>query len=220
MTYFALTLWVWRHTESATAIALILFFYQLPQIAISLFSGILVDRAPRKHLLIFSDTAAACCTLTVGLLAVTQRLQIGHIYLIAAAIGCFSNIQELTYSTTVPLIVPKQHYTRASSMGAMVGYSALILSPALAGALYPMIGLTGITTIDIGTFVVGLLTLVGAPIPRPKRERKDCKSANKQAKTTSQLRQIWQETTFGFRYIASQSSLLAMVLADVVFCIS
>ncbi|MEM1242721.1 MAG: MFS transporter, partial [Cyanobacteria bacterium P01_H01_bin.26] len=29
MTYFALTLWVWQQTESATAVALILFFYQL-----------------------------------------------------------------------------------------------------------------------------------------------------------------------------------------------
>jgi MFS transporter, DHA3 family, macrolide efflux protein len=38
MTYFALTLWVWQQTKSATAIALILVFYQLPQIAISLVS--------------------------------------------------------------------------------------------------------------------------------------------------------------------------------------
>ncbi|MBF2058132.1 MAG: hypothetical protein IGQ45_13185 [Cyanobacterium sp. T60_A2020_053] len=34
MTYFTLTLWVWQKTESASAIAFILVFYQLPQLII------------------------------------------------------------------------------------------------------------------------------------------------------------------------------------------
>ena len=210
MTYFALALWVWQQTESATALALILFFYQLPQIAIALFSGILVDRVPRKRLLFLSDIASACCTLAVGLLAATQTLQIGHVYFIAALVGCFGNIQAITYSTTVPLIVPKRHHTRASSMGAMVSYSDLILAPAFAGVLYPSIGLLGITTIDIVTFAIGLLTLAIVPIPRTIRKKDTARK--EAAKDLDRVQKIWHETTFGFRYIASQPSLLAMVL--------
>ncbi|MBE9118003.1 MFS transporter [Lusitaniella coriacea LEGE 07157] len=205
MTYFALTLWVWQQTESATAIALILFFYQLPQIAISLFSGILVDRVSRKHLLILSDTGSACCTLSVGILAAFGMLQLWHIYLIAAIIGCFGNVQALTYSTTVPLIVPPQHHARASSMGAMVGYGAGILAPALAGILYPTIGLLGITLIDMGTFGMAILALF--PIQIPQIDRKN-ENPDVQAQ-----RNKWRDLTFGFRYIASNPSLLAMVIA-------
>jgi MFS family permease len=157
MTYFALTLWVWSQTQSATAVALILVFYQLPQLVLTLFSGILIDRASRKPLLIISDIGAACCTLSVGVLAALQMLQVWQIYLIAAIIGCFGNLQTLTYSTLVPLIVPKQHHTRASSMGAMVGYGAGILSPACAGVLYPVMGLLGITVIDMITFAIAML---------------------------------------------------------------
>ncbi|MBE9180593.1 MFS transporter [Oculatella sp. LEGE 06141] len=204
MTYFALTLWVWQQTESATAIALILVFYQLPQIAISLFAGILVDRISRKHLLIVSDTAAAVCTLSVGILAAVQALQLWHIYLIAAIIGCFGNIQSLTYSTLVPLIVPKQHHTRASSLGMMVSYAAGILSPALAGLLYPRVGLLGITAIDMATFAIAMLTLFLVPIPQTRE------TLNASTEETS--KKLWQETTFGFRYIAAQPSLLAMVI--------
>ncbi|NET10235.1 MAG: MFS transporter, partial [Symploca sp. SIO2B6] len=120
MTYFALTLWVWQQIQSATAIALILVFYQLPQVAISPFSGILADRVPRKPLLILSDSGAACCTISVGVLAAFNVLQLWHIYLIAAIIGCFGNIQSLTYSTLVPMLVPQQQHTRANSMGTMV----------------------------------------------------------------------------------------------------
>lgn len=206
LTYFALTLWIWQQTESATAIALTLFFYQLPQIAMVLFSGILVDRVSRKYLLIFSDVGAACCTLSVGILSVTQALQLWHLYWIAAVIGCFGNIQSLTYSTIVPLIVSKQHHARAISMGAIVGYGAGIVAPALAGTLYPSIGLWGITWIDLGTFAIAIFTLLIVPIPQTqpgetpeKLEREDKK--------------IWREATFGFRYIASQPSLRAMIIA-------
>jgi MFS family permease len=205
MTYFTLTLWIWQRTESVTAIALITFFFQLPQIGIALFSGILVDRVARKHLLVLSDTVAAGCTLSVGILYAAQHLQPWHLYLIAAILGCFENIQALTYSTTIPLIVPKQHYTRASSMGAMVGYGAAILGPAFAGTLYPLIGLLGITLIDLSTFAVAIATLLVIPIPRTRIEPGEISQ-------TSGIKHLWQTMTFGFRYISSQPSLLSLVI--------
>jgi len=209
MTYFALTLWVWQKTQSATAIALILVFYQLPQIVVSLFSGILVDHVSRKHLLILSDTASAGCTISVGLLAAFQVLHLWHIYLIAAIIGCFGNLQALTYSTLIPLIVPKQHHTRASSLGGMVGYAAGIFAPALAGFVYPTVGLLGITVIDMGTFAIALFTVLLVPIPYPVSQPELDTQESKDEMSRGQ--KLWQDATLGFRYIASQPSLRAMV---------
>lgn len=208
MTYFALTLWVWQQTQSATAIALILVFYQLPQIAVSLFSGLLVDRVSRKHLLILSDTASAGCTISVGILAAFQVLQLWHIYLIAAIIGCFGNLQSLTYSTLIPLIVPKQHHTRAISLGSMVAYAAGIFSPALAGVVYPTVGLLGITAVDMVTFTIALFTVLLVPIPHQVSPPDTQESGDKMARG----QKFWRNTTLGFRYIASQPSLRAMVI--------
>jgi len=208
MTYFALTLWVWQQTQSATAIALILVFYQLPQLVISLFSGILIDRIPRRTLLWLSDAGAACCTISVGILAGFQILQIWHIYLIAAIIGCFGNVQALTYSTLVPLIVPEEHHTRAGSMRAMVEYGAAILSPALAGLLYPTIGLLGITAIDMATFMTAIVTLALVKIPQVSRGVGQGEQGVGEAGFGQK---IWHDITFGFRYIASHPNLLAMV---------
>ena len=63
MTNFALTLWAWSLTGSATALALVGFFSLLPRIFISLFAGIIVEspsetlreRANRKHLMMLGD---------------------------------------------------------------------------------------------------------------------------------------------------------------------
>ncbi|MEM7061845.1 MAG: MFS transporter [Cyanobacteria bacterium P01_B01_bin.77] len=205
MTYFALTLWIWQQTESATAVALILFFYQLPQIAIALFSGLLIDRISRKLLLIISDTASACCTIAVGILAITQTLQVWHLYVIAAVIGSFGHIQSLTYTTIIPLLVPPEHHVRATGLGAMAGYSTGIFAPALAGVLYPIIGLFGITAIDMGTFAIAALTLLAIPIPNNNH----ADNINNKTDATSSL---WKTITFGFRYIFKHPQLRALTI--------
>ncbi|MFQ4136752.1 MFS transporter [Nodosilinea sp. PGN35] len=206
MTYFALTLWVWERTQSATAIALILVFYQLPQLAIALVSGLLVDRVSRKGLLIFSDIGSAICTISVGILAALHLLQVWHIYAIAAIIGCFGNVQSLTYATLIPLIVPPAHHSRASSLAAMIDFGAAILSPALAGLLYPLVGLLGITAVDMTTFAIALVTLLLVPIPAAQLPEPP--DENPTERTT-----LWHRVTFGFRYIAAQPNLVALVVA-------
>ncbi|WP_035984432.1 MFS transporter [Leptolyngbya sp. KIOST-1] len=204
MTYFALTLWVWERTQSATAIALILVFYQLPQLAIALVSGLLVDRVSRKRLLIFSDIGSAVCTISVGILAALHLLQVWHIYAIAAIIGCFGNVQSLTYATLIPLIVPPAHHSRASSLAAMIDFGAAILAPALAGLLYPTVGLLGITAVDMTSFAIALVTLLLVPIPAAQ---------NPEEPPPTEKATLWHRVTFGFRYIAAQPSLVAMVVA-------
>jgi MFS transporter, DHA3 family, macrolide efflux protein len=160
MTGFALILWAWELTGSATALALVEFFSQLPSIPITLVAGVSVDRLNRKHLMILGDAIAALSTVAIVLLYVAGHLQIWHIYLISAVNGGFGQIQRLAYSTSLTLIVPQQHYTRANSMDSMVHYGSSIFAPALAGILYPLIGLVGISLIDLATFTVAIATLL------------------------------------------------------------
>jgi DHA3 family macrolide efflux protein-like MFS transporter len=205
MTQFALTIWAWQLTQEATAIALISFFFQLPQILIALFAGLIVDRFNRKYLMIFSDTSVALCTLVIGVLYATHNLHVWHLYGLAAAYGCFGQIQTLAYSASIALMVPKQHYTRASSMSSLVNYSSAIVAPALVGSLYAAIGFMGVILIDLATFAAGISTLWWVQIPQP--------SPTDTAKPDNQT--IGQQLSWGIRYILFRPSLLSMT---VVFC--
>jgi MFS transporter, DHA3 family, macrolide efflux protein len=202
MTRFALTIWVWQLTGEATSIALFSFFYQLPLIFVSLFAGVIVDRYRRKYLIILGDTSAIVCTIFIALLYSTNNLQIWHLYFLVSLAGCFGHIQNLAYSASIPLMVPQQHYTRASSLSTLVGHASAIFSPALAGILYPLIGLLGIMMIDIATFAVATVIILLLPIPQPL----EIESTNKDGET------IWQKLAFGFQYILSRPSLLAITV--------
>ena len=167
MTEFALILWAWELTGSATALALAGFFSQLPRIPITLVAGIVVDRYSRKQLMILGDGVAALSTVGIGGLYLTGNLQIWHLYLAATLNGGFGQIQSLAYQTSVSLLVPRAQLTRANSLLASVHYGSAIVGPALAGLLYPLIGLLGIVGIDLVTFGGAIALLLTCSIPQP-----------------------------------------------------
>lgn len=117
MTEFALTLWAWEVTGSATALALVGFFSQLPRIPITLVAGFIVDRFSRKQLMILGDTIAVFSTVGIGLLFLTKSLQIWHLYGAAMLNGGFGQIQSLAYKTSISSMVPPQQLNRHPPLG-------------------------------------------------------------------------------------------------------
>ncbi len=206
MTGFALTLWAWELTGSTTALALVGFFYELPQIPISLVAGIIVDRFHRKYLMMLGDAIASLATLILLLLHHTAQLQLWHLYLAAVITGSFGQIQQLAYATSMTLLVPPQHYTRANSLNSMVHYGSIIIAPAAAGLLYPIIGLTGILLIDLVTFGIAIAILFRSHIPRPSTEA-----------VLSETKHLWQEATFGIRHIWQRPHLRSLLLITALF---
>ncbi|BAU65703.1 major facilitator family transporter [Stanieria sp. NIES-3757] len=217
MTDFALTLWAWQMTGSATALALIGFFSQLPRIFIALFAGIIVDRVNRKYLMMLGDAIAACATVMILILHLTGQLAIWHLYVAASINGGFGQIQQLAYSTSITTLVSPQNYTRANSMNSAVHYGSNIIAPALAGVLYPIIGLEGILPIDLVTFIIAINTLLWIRIPQPQETDQQLTQARSEEEKLGRLKLWWQEITFGIRYIWQRSSLRTLLIITTLF---
>lgn len=197
--------WAWELTGQATPLTLVGFSAQLPKIFVTLFAGIIVDRFNRKSLMILGDTIAALGTVAIAILFLTNHLQLWHLYVTSAITGSFVQIQQLAYLTSIALIVPEQHYTRANSMGSMVHYGSAIVAPALAGILYPIIGLLGLLLIDGITFVVAIATLLFIQIPRIQNHH------------DFQADSIGKQIGFGFHFIWQNPSLKALLITTALF---
>ncbi|BAZ54109.1 hypothetical protein NIES4103_67940 [Nostoc sp. NIES-4103] len=206
MTSFAIEIWAWEITGKATTLALVGFFSLLPSIIITPISGVIVDRFNRKLLMMVGDTVAVCTTIIIILLYLSNHLQIWHFYLTGAIVGTFNQFQSLAYSSSVSLMIPKKHYTRASSLEFLSSYGSNIIAPALAGYLYTIIGFLGIWLIDIFTFTIaiGSLLLVNIPQLLP-------------ATAHENVANIWRDLGLGWRYINKQKSLLALLIVNLLF---
>ncbi|MBF2047865.1 MAG: MFS transporter [Leptolyngbya sp. IPPAS B-1204] len=76
MTWFALTIWAWEVTGSATALALVGFFSQLPSILVTIVAGLIVDRFNRKYLMLLGDSIDALSTIGISTLYLADNLHI------------------------------------------------------------------------------------------------------------------------------------------------
>ncbi|MEH2128469.1 MFS transporter [Nostoc sp.] len=207
MTSFALSIWVWEFTDQVTTLTLVGFYTLLPSIVITPISGVIVDRWNRKLLMIVGDSVAVGVTIAIALLYLTNHLQVWHLYITGAIAGVFNELQSLAYSASVGLMIPPKHYSRASSMEFLSDYGARIMAPAFAGYLYYVIGLVGISLIDILTFTFAIISVLLIHIPQPpSREVHSQHPEN-----------IWHELGFGWRYIQAHKSLLALLMTGMLF---
>ena len=202
MTAFALTIWAYEKTNSATALALVGFFFVAPMLIASPFAGALVDRSNRKLMMMISDIASGIGSFTVLILFLTGNLQIWHLYIIVAFQGVFQSFQWPAYSAAISTMISKEHYGRANGMLSLADTASNIFAPILAASLLGIIGLPGILMIDLATFIfaIGALLLVQIPQPRVTEEGRQAQG------------NIFKEAVFGFQYILRRPSLLALQL--------
>ncbi|HTX79732.1 MAG TPA: MFS transporter, partial [Longilinea sp.] len=109
-------------------------------------------------------------------------------------------------SAATTLLVPKEHYGRASGLTQLGEALPAIAGPALAGALYVTIKLGDMALIDFATYIFSvLLMLFFVRIPNPERTiAQDAPS-------------VWKEIRFGWDYIVQRKGLLALLIFFMVF---
>src|SRR5271157_2719417 len=140
-----------------------------PKVIISPIAGVMVDRYNRKTMMMISDIVGGLASLIALLLYASGHLQFWHVYIITAIKGAGAAFQWPAYSAAISTMIPKEQYTRANGMMSLVEAGPGVVSPLLAGALMPFIGVNGILVVDVLTFAIAILALAVVFIPQPPR---------------------------------------------------
>ena len=200
-TRFALTIWVYQQTESATALAMVAFFAFAPLVIMSPIAGVLVDRWNRKMVLMLSDLGAGAATIFLLVMFSTGNLQVWHIYVAGAIASTFEAFQFPAFSAAMTLMLEKSQFGRANGMLSTATAASQVVAPVMGGLLLPIWGLGGIFIFDIVTFTFAVICISLIFIPEPE------------AVEEAQAPNFWAETVFGFKYIYERPSLLGMQIA-------
>lgn len=171
---FALMVWVYQTTGSATLSTLAFWAYSLPQILFSPFAGVLVDRWGRRRAMIVSDLGAAAFVGLGALLWFTGQLNPWMCLPLNFGVSLFNSLMWPAQSAAITVLVPKEHYGRANGMLQAVEAFAQLAGPALAGLAYATLGLGRLALIDVATYGVSIfimVVLVRMPEPSLKTEQ-------------------------------------------------
>ena len=202
LTGFALAVWVFQQTGSATRLALVLLSTVVPGIILGPFAGALVDRWDRRWAMILSDAGAAVGTLIIAALHFTDNLEIWHLYPALALSAAFATFQYPAYSAATSLLVSKDSYGRAAGMVQMAEAVGQIVGPILGGLLLFWGELTLVLIADVATFCFAVLTLTWVRFPSPEKSEAGREGEGK----------LWQEARYGLTYVRARKPLWALMM--------
>jgi MFS transporter, DHA3 family, macrolide efflux protein len=172
MTSVAIGIHIFTETGASTPVLLAGFFAALPMMVAGSFAGVLVDRWDRRRVLVACDVGQALGTLLLLASFLAGNFQIWHLYTVATIQGLLGMIQRPAMEATVALLMPPDHLDRANVIRQVAGPAAGVIAPALAGALYTLVGVVGVMLVDLVTFAVAVAVVVQAHIPRPEQSAK------------------------------------------------
>ena len=160
MTGFALTLWLYQKTGSALQTALLSICSYAPYVATSIFAGAFSDRWNKKKIMLACDTFAACCSVIVLFLLKAELLQPVHMYLLNAVSGLMNSVQQPASDVAMTIIIPDKYYQKASGLKSLSNSLITIFNPVLATAVFSLLGMEAVISIDLTTFAIAFLALL------------------------------------------------------------
>ncbi len=208
LTGFALGVWVYEQTHSVSMLALVQVAMQVPYVVLSPLAGVFADRWNRRTAMIISDIGAGLSVLAVGVLFITQHLQVWMVIPINLWMASFQTLMWPSFSAATTLLVPKQHYGRASGFTQLGEALPAIAGPAIAGVLYVTIRIGNMALLDFVSYVfAALLMLLFVRIPSTAATIRDGKEKGS----------LWKEMRFGWDYIMARKGLRALLVFYMIF---
>jgi len=205
LTAFALGVFVFQKTHSATSFSLIILFSFLPSFILLPFGGVLADRLDRKKMIIWGDMGAIIGLLFILLLMLSGNMESWQIYIGVAISSVFAAVRNPAYKAAVSDLVSEEFYSQASGLIQLAGSAQYLVSPIIAGFLISVFDIKLVLIIDIITFLVAALAVFivkkqdAAPIKHKKHE-------------------FFAEMVDSFRYLLSQKGVLFLVLLTSAVC--
>jgi len=160
MTSFALIIWVYEQSGTASSITMLSICSLVPSILFSFIAGTLADRWDKKRIMLLADIVAAAGTVTVLALYTTSNLHIWHLYIINFLLSFMNAFQGPASYVATTLLATKEQHVRVSGLNAFSGSIVTILAPALGSALLALGDLKLVLFIDLGTFIIAFMTLL------------------------------------------------------------
>ncbi|TBL65741.1 MFS transporter [Hafnia alvei] len=151
----------------------------LPQLVISLFAGVWVDRYNRKYVSMISDAVIALVTLLLAVAFILGYKPLWLIFAVLAVRSFGTGIQTPTVNAIIPQLVPKDRLIKINGINSTLSSLNMLIAPAASGVLYAYFSIEKIFFADVITAAIGLVFMSMLKIAKLTNSNLDGKSTIK-----------------------------------------
>ena len=197
LTGFALPLWVLTQTNSLVLFGIVGVLGVLPNVIISPIAGAVVDRFPRRMLMILADAACMVLLAVLLVLSLTGAMELWNMFIVFGLVACAVTFQRVAFQSSIPQIVPKRYLGHANGMVQSAIGVANFVAPLFGVGLLAVFGLPGILIFDVASYVFAIVTVMIIKFPSSMAERAES---------------MVQDIAGGFRFTMKNRSFRAMLI--------
>ncbi len=201
--WIALPLHVYQLSGSALATSGVVAALVAPGILFGSVAGVFVDRWNRKTTLVLANLVLAGATLPLLLVADESRLWV--VYPIVFLLELVEQFTGPAENAFLPRLVPADELVAANSLNALNNNLARLGGPALGGALYAWIGLTGVVLANSISFLVAAALLAAIAASGAVALAGDAVEA-----AGRRWRRVWSELHDGLRVVRRRRALVVV----------
>ena len=199
MVGFAMAIYVFQISGSATQLSMVLLAVSVPGLLITPIAGAWVDRLDRRVVMAVADSIAGLGSVTLLIIARQAELTLGPILVFGVVLSLAGSFQDPAYRASIVTLVPKENLGRANGMIEMGPAMGTLFAPAFAGAILLAAGIEAVLLIDVITFLVAVIALAVVRFPQLKR-------SEQMAPT-----RLWSEIMEGMAYLRERGALLGLL---------
>jgi MFS family permease len=173
----------------------------LPYLVVGVVVGALVDRHPRRPIMVITDLVQAVLLAAIPLLWWLHRLSFAALLAVVMAYGTASVINGAAAMSFVPRLVPREHLQRAHARDDGADAVAMSAGPALGGSLVSVFGAPLAVLVDAATYLYSAATLSRIDVVEPHPP------------VAATARSLVREIREGIRWIYHGSGLTTLAVA-------
>lgn len=175
----------------------------LPITLFSLFAGVVIDKYPKKKLLLITQTISMVLAFTLSALVFTHMVRYEYVLVLALILGFSDTIDMPARQSFTVEMTGKEDLMNAIALSSVTGNLARIAGPAIAGLVLAFLGAGWCFLFNGFSFMAVIVSLIRIEATPYIREK---------TRSSNMLKEIKD----GLEYIAKEKSLLQTILLTII----
>ena len=159
-------------TGSPLLLGLVVAARTVPQLVFGLYAGVAADRYDKRKILLYSQAAMFLMHLTLGLLLVTNNIQLWHVFATAVLAGVATSFLQPTRQSLIPMLVPREGLLNAVALNSAAANVMRVVGAGVAGLLLIAFDYGEVYLLDALIYAGIIVTTFKIKIPKEGGERR------------------------------------------------
>lgn len=212
----AVTWYVLQATHSEVSLGTLIALQTLPSLVLLPFTGVIIDREDRRHLMLWLDSARGAVILLVAILAFMHRVHLWHLYLMNTLVAIGFWMFWPTINALIQELTPGDKMLDSNSLLLAAVQGGWLMAGALVGFAYNKVGLGGVLLVDSASYVISILCVYHVRKGRVLVVQPQAELSELEVHSTAATRYL-HELADGFRYVREHRRALLLGIAWALF---